>query len=161
MRKIATLLAAMFICLGAMAQDNKAGRPRFTPEEFEQKLHAFVASEAAFSPKEEEAFFRLHKEMRQKQHKVQKRIQKLKRPDTENAGNKEMAQRVIKIAELEEECADIKKDYYEKMAREIPGKKLHKAILAEDAFHRQMLRKFSPKREHRRIEMTTTRKGRR
>lgn len=151
----------MFICLGAMAQDNKAGRPRFTPEEFEQKLHAFVASKAAFSPKEEEAFFRLHKEMRQKQHNVQKRIQKLKRPDTENAGDKEMAQRVIKIAELEEECADIKKDYYEKMAREIPGKKLHEAILAEDAFHRQMLRNFSPKREHRRYEMTSARKPRR
>lgn len=161
MRKIVTLLAAMFICLGATAQDNKAGRPRFTPEEFEQKLHAFVGSRAAFSPKEEEAFFRLHKEMRQKQHKVLQRIQKLKRPDTENTSDKEMARRVIKIAELEEECADIKKDYYEKMARVIPGSKLHKAILAEDAFHRQMLRHFSPKREHRRIEMTNTRRGRR
>lgn len=161
MRKILTLLAAMLVCLGATAQDNRAARPRFTPEEFEQKLHAFVSPKADFSPKEEEAFFRLHKEMRQQQQKVQKRIQRLKRPDTENAGDKEMARRVVKIAELEEECADIKKDYYEKMARVIPGSKLHKAILAEDAFHRQMLRHFAPKREHRRIEGSSVKGSRR
>lgn len=145
MKKILTLFTAIIICLGAAAQDRKPDRPRFSPEEFEQKLHEFVSPKAGFTAKEEEQFFRLHKEMRQKQQKLQKQIGKLKRPNTEGADDKEMARRVMKIAELEEECADIKEDYYEKMSRVIPGRKLHKAILAEDAFHRQMLRHFAPK----------------
>lgn len=145
MRKILTLLTALVICLGAAAQGKKADHPRFSPEEFEQKLHEFISPKVGFTAREEEDFFRLHKEMRQKQMKIQKQIGKLKRPDTEGAGDKEMARRVIKIAELEEECADIKEEYYEKMSRVIPGRKLHKAILAEDAFHRQMLRHFAPK----------------
>lgn len=145
MRKILILFMATLLCLGATAQNRKPGHPRFSPEEFEQKLHDFVSPKAGFTAREEEDFFRLHKEMRQKQMKLQKEIGKLKRPDTEGADDKEMARRVMKIAELEEECADIKQDYYEKMARVIPGRKLHKAILAEDAFHRQMLRHVAPR----------------
>lgn len=152
MRKILALFTAIIICLGATAQERKPRGPRFSPEEFEQKLHEFVCPKAGFTPQEEEDFFRLHKEMRLKQQELQKQIGKLKCPKTEEASDKEMARRVVKIAELEEECADIKKDYYEKMARVIPGRKLHKAILAEDAFHRQMLRHVSPRHGHRRIE---------
>lgn len=145
MRKILTLLMAACLCLGAMAQGKNPDKPRFSPEEFEQKLHEFISPKAGFTAKEEEDFFRLHKEMRQKQMAIQKQIGKLKRPNKEEADDKEMARRVLKIAELEEECAEIKEDYYEKMTRVIPGRKLHKAILAEDAFHRQMLRHVAPK----------------
>ncbi len=154
MRKIATLFLSLLLCVAALAQqqrDNK-GQPRFDPKAFDQKLEGFISEKAGFSEKESQAFFKLYNEMRDKQRQQQKEINDLKKPAASGDTDAEMSKRVLRIAELEAKSANIKTEYYKKLAKVVPGKKLHKAIVAEDMFHRELLRRAGgqgQQRQHR------------
>ncbi len=145
MKKILTLLTAIMLCLGTRAheQERKEHR-RFNPQEFQQKLQNFINEKAEFTCEESQKFFHLFNEMKKKQRQLQKEIRKIKH-SRENLDDQQMAEHVVKIAELESQSAELKTNYYREMAKVIPGKKLFKAILAEDGFHRQMLRRFASK----------------
>ncbi len=150
MKKIASIFICLLLCISAVAQQQRSdkGQPRFDPKAFEQKLEAFITKNAGFSEKESQAFFKLYNEMREKQRQQAKEIGELKKPASSDATDAEMAKRTLQIAELETKSARIKEEYYKKLAKVVPGKKLHRAIVAEDMFHRDMLRNMGPQGQH-------------
>ncbi len=149
--KTKQILLTLLLCLatvGAAAQPQKEKRgPRFNPEKYHQMLVCQITQEAQLSEQEAQDFFKLYDEMKDKQRKLQKEINQQKFRDRKTLSDKEAQQRILKMLELEEEMADIKEDYYKKMLKKLPASKMHSAILAEDAFHRQMLRKFEPQQK--------------
>ncbi len=144
--KTKQILLTLMLCLatiGAAAQPRKENRgPRFNPQQYHQKLVGHITHDAQLSEQEAQDFFKLYDEMKDKLRKLQKEINQLKYRDCKKLTDKEAQQRILKMLDLEEEMADIKEDYYKKMLKKLPAGKMHRAILAEDAFHRQMLRKF-------------------
>ncbi len=149
--KTKQILLTLLLCLstvGVAAHSQKEKRgPRFNPQQYHQMLVNHITHEAKLSEQEAEDFFKLYDQMKDKQRKLQKEINQLKYRDRKDMTDKEAQQRILKMLELEEDMADIKEDYYKKMLKKMPAGKMHSAILAEDAFHRQMLRKFEPQQK--------------
>ena len=60
-----------------------------------------------------------------------------------NTSDKKYQEALMQIADLHEKAADLEEDYYEKMCKAISPKKVFAIIQADDAFHREMLQRFS------------------
>ncbi len=145
-RATCAILIMMAALTGASAQPQGG---RFNPEEFRAHLEGFISREAGLTASEGKAFFPLFHEMKEKQHKMQDEIFRLKRngPD-DNASDKDFATAVQRIKSLEVEKAELEAQYYKKMCKAIPARKVYRAMKAEDKFHRVMLDNFrKPKRK--------------
>lgn len=141
------LAVALAMSLGVWAQGQHGGqgdRSKFNPEEFRVRLERHISRQAGFSAQESQKFFSIFHEMKDKQQKLQQEMFKLKknRPAT-NASDKEYSNAILKIKDLNAEIAELEEDYYKKMCKAISPKKVYQAMLAEDDFHRQMLRRFN------------------
>ena len=116
---------------------------RFNPEEFRAHLESFISREANLTASEGKAFFPLFHEMKERQRKLQDDIFALKRNGPSgNASDKEYAAAIQKIKNLEVEKAELEEQYYKKMCKAVPARKVYQAMKAEDKFHRKMLNDF-------------------
>lgn len=141
------LAVALAMSLGVWAQGQHGGqgdRSKFNPEEFRARLEGHISRQAGFSAQESQKFFSIYHEMKDKQHELQQKMFKLKknRP-APNAPDKEYFSTILEIKDLNAEIAELEKDYYKKMCKAISPRKVYQAMLAEDDFHRQMLRRFN------------------
>ena len=145
MKKI-LILFLFQLCAGIslMAQQE---RGKFNPEEFRAKLEAFITQEAGFTPAEAQAFFPVFHKMKEEQRALQREIFTLKRiPMDANSSQKDYASKIQRICELNVRMAQIQENYYKKLAKTVPAQKVYKALLAEDTYHRKMLRQFNGRR---------------
>ena len=143
MKRQTTIIAlALLLALPALAQNDK--RPRFDPEEFKTKMEAYIAQRACLTQGECEKVFPIYHEMKEKQRQLQKKEHELKyktlKPDD---AEKNYQDALAQIAELHVEGAKIESTYYKKMCKAVSAKKVYGIILAEDAFHREMLQRFN------------------
>lgn len=137
------IIALMGIALiPAMAQQQQ--NRRFNPEEFKARAIAYLSEKAGLTSEEANAFFPVFEEFKNKQRGIYRQIHQLKK---ECPASDEAAQNaIIRIAELERESATLAISYYRRLCKIIPAQKVYKVILAEDAFHRDMLQKFGKSR---------------
>lgn len=145
MKKIIIFAVAIIIGVGAFAQGQQGGRRgagQFSPERFKQKMTGFITAEADFTQSEANAFFPIFSEFKDKQRDIMQKIMRLKQPKGEEQ-NVNYEQRVLQIAALDKEAATLETTYYKKLCKTVPAKKVYKALIAEDRFHRQMLEKFN------------------
>ena len=132
----------LLVALPVLAQNDR--RPRFNPEEFKAKLEAYVAQHACLTQDECEKVFPIYHEMKEKKRELQKQEHKLKSSTSKtDASEKEYQDALNRIAQLHIESAKIENQYYKKMCKEIPAKKVYGILLAEDVFHREMLNRFN------------------
>lgn len=117
--------------------------PPFNVEEFRAKMKAYITQKAELTPAECEKVFPLFQEMKAKQRELKKQEMKLKRSEMPD-GDKESQERLHKIAQLHVNAAKLEETYYRKMCKAISAKKVYAVILADDAFHREMLQSFAP-----------------
>jgi len=143
MRRLLTTIAmTLLLALPVLAQSEK--RARFSPEEFKAKLETFIAQRAYLSPSECEKVFPIYHEMKEKQRELQKKEHQLKYKTLKfEDSEKEYQEALAQIANLHIEGAKIESTYYKKMCKAISAKKVYGIILAEDAFHREMLQRFN------------------
>lgn len=141
-RKILLSLSLFLFLALAQAQELK----RFSPEEFRNHLESYIMREACLTPSDAKSFFPLFHELKNKQREIHEKVATLKRKKlSPNADDKEYADILFEINELKIEAAKLDETYYKKMCKVISAQKVHSAILAEDHFHREMLRRFSRK----------------
>lgn len=143
MKKLTTLIATlMLLMLPALAQEQK--HPRFNPEEFKARMEAYISQKACLSQAESEKVFPIFHEMKQKQRELMKKEQKLKQSNFDSdTADKKYQEVLMKVAELHKQAANVEEDYYKKMCKAISPKKVYAIIQADDAFHRDMLQRFS------------------
>ncbi len=136
-RRIALFALLCFCALGAAAQQQQ----RFKPDEFRAQLEHHIIKEARLTREEADKFFPIFNEMKEKQRQIAQKAQELKRkcPSTD----KEAQEQVNKIAELGVQQAKVEKDYYAKLLKVVPARKLLCALTADDGFHRQMVQKMA------------------
>lgn len=117
---------------------------RFSPKEFRAHLEEFISKEAGLTASEGKAIFPIFHEMKEKQFKAQDKIFRLKRNGpASNASDKEFANAIQKIKNLEVEKAETEEEYYKKMCKAISARKVFLVMQAEDKFHRRMLNNFN------------------
>lgn len=131
-------------CLYILAQQE---RGKFNPEVFRAQLEEFISKRAEFNNAEAQAFFPIFHEMKEEQRNLQKEIFKIKRNTQEEASEKDYAGKIDRICEINTKMTQIQTSYYKKMYKVVPAQKVYKAMLAEDAFHRMMLRQLDQRRK--------------
>lgn len=141
LRASCIVIMMMAMLTGTLAQPP---RGRFNPKEFRAHLEEYVSKEAGLTASEGKAFFPLFHEMKEKQRKIQDEIFRLKRNSPAcNANDKEFANAIQKIKNLEVEKAETEEEYYKKMCKAISARKVFLAMQAEDKFHRRMINNFN------------------
>lgn len=141
LRASCIVIMMMAMLTGTLAQPP---RGRFNPKEFRAHLEEYVSKEAGLTASEAKAFFPLFHEMKEKQFKTQNEIFRLKRNSPAcNASDKEFANAIQKIKNLEVEKAETEEMYYKKMCKAISARKVFLVMQAEDKFHRRMLNNFN------------------
>lgn len=130
--------------LCTMAQQE---RWKFNPEEFRAKLEEFITKKAEFTSAEAQTFFPIFHQMKEEQRNLQKEIFTLKRiPKDANPSEKDYTDKIQRICELNTKMAQVQENYYKKLYKAVPAQKVYKAMLAEDSYHRMMLRQFDQRR---------------
>ena len=138
------LLAFAFaLCLSAQEAD---GQQKFSPDKFDAELRQFITDEAKLTEQEAEKFFPVYKEMQAMQRVVfgkQKALAK-STPGDEEACKEAIRQR----DENDLEMKRIQQTYHEKFLKLLPASKVYAILLAEDQFHRRMLKRANPYGQH-------------
>lgn len=143
-RKTIILLAVLTALCGAPLNAQQHGKKPFSPQDFVKKLESFIVREASLTPTEATAFFPIFHELHDKQRGIEWQIRNLKkRTLPADATDKDYYNLIKEINALKIESAELEDTYYKKMCKAIPAEKVHSAILAEDKFHRGLLRNFS------------------
>lgn len=146
LRASCIVIMMMAMLTSALAQPPKG---RFSPEEFRAHLEEFISKEAGLTASEGKAFFPIFHEMKEKQTKAQDEIFRLKRNGpASNASDKEFANAIQKIKNLEVEKAETEEVYYKKMCKAISARKVFLVMQAEDKFHRRMINNFNRQRKN-------------
>ena len=148
-RKIIIIALCLFAVLPIIAQGQDKHKG-FNYDEFRKKMELFITKEAGFSAEDAQKFFPIFHEMKAKQMKLGNKIKKLKKDplddddddDDDDENEDEWAEAVIEIEELKVKQAQIGETYIKRLCKTISGEKVFKALKAEDAFHRQILKNF-------------------
>lgn len=135
MKKYIVILSyCLLMAVTVSAQEQK----KFSPEQFDAELKAFITREAAFTQQEADKYFALYKEMRQKQRAIY---------DSQRSANKEKPADEASAAAAVKQCdkqnielKQIEQKYHEKMLSAVPATKVYEAIRAENRFHRRMMK---------------------
>ena len=139
-RLFLTLISIAFLLLTASSQSRDK---RLSKENYQAQLEQFIIQEAQFTAKEAADFRVIFKEMQNKQRKTFEAMKDdWHKP---GRGEKECAEAIRQKDKMDIELKTLQQQYHNKLLKVIPASKVFKAIIAEDKFHRQMLRKWSNK----------------
>ena len=106
-------------------------------------MEQHITRKAELTTAEVEKFFPIFHEMKTKQRELTRKAHDLKRnPPASTASEDDYSRVVQDIAKAEKEVAETGVTYYKRLCKAISPKKVYQAMLADDAFHRQMLRDF-------------------
>lgn len=138
------LLAFNSLAFAERNVEGADGRPRFNPTEFRAKLERHITAKASLTESEAQKFFPIYFEMKDKQLDIMKQINKLKycKPGC-NATEKDFSNAIQKAKELNVKQAELEETYYKRLCKAVSPKKVYEAMLAEDEFHRNMLKNFN------------------
>ena len=136
-RLTSIIVMSLVLMLQMSAQENK--HPRFNPEEFKAKLEAFITEKADLTQEESKRVLPIYQEMKDKQRKLKQTEWKLKRNAKKLDSDKECQEALMKIVQTRIESAKLEEGYCKKMCKVVPAQKVYAMMLAEDAFHRELL----------------------
>ncbi len=139
-RLFLTLISIAFLLLTASSQSRDK---RLSKENYQAQLEQFIIQEAQFTAKEAADFRVIFKEMQNKQRKTFEAMKDIWHKP--GRGEKECAEAIRQKDKMDIELKNLQQQYHNKLLKVIPASKVFKAIIAEDKFHRQMLRKWSNK----------------
>ncbi|MBO4905952.1 MAG: hypothetical protein J5486_02810 [Bacteroidaceae bacterium] len=142
MKHISVFIFTLLLPLMLFAQQHTAGgeRPRFNPQEFQQRMQQTITREAELTTEEATAFFPIYNEMKQKQRTINDQIRDLKRQTPGCGSEADYLTAITRIKQLQVEMAEVERDYYQRLCGAVSPVKVFKAMRAEDNFHRSMVR---------------------
>ena len=139
-RLFLTLISIAFLLLTASSQSRDK---RLSKEHYQAQLEQFIIQAAQFTAKEAADFRVIFKEMQNKQRKTFEAMKDIWHKP--GRGEKECAEAIRQKDKMDIELKNLQQQYHNKLLKVMPASKVFKAIIAEDKFHRQMLRKWSNK----------------
>lgn len=129
------LILQLLMALSVSAQGQQL---KFSPEKFDADMEKFVTEQAKLTQQEADKFFPLFREMHKKQRAVYHKIRQATKQQP--ADDKACEATLKECDKLNVELRQIEQTYHLKMMKAIPAKKAYDAIMAENQFHRRMMR---------------------
>jgi Spy/CpxP family protein refolding chaperone len=129
------LILQLFMVVSVSAQ---GGHQKFSPEKFDADMEKFVTEQAKLTQQEADKFFPLFREMHKKQRAVYHKIRQATKQQP--ADDKACETTLKECDKLNIELRQIEQSYHQKMMKAVPAKKVYDAIMAENNFHRRMMR---------------------
>jgi len=142
MRRTTILLWLMMLAMTVSAQD----KGKFSPEQFEADMEAFIVREAALSQQEAATLFPMLREMHEKQRKLMGKMHRCRKEKP--ADDKAAAEAIKRCDELGIKMKQLEMKYHEMMLKELPASKVFAAIGAESRFHRKMMKGWQKRDRH-------------
>lgn len=145
MKRYLAFIVFVLVCLfPALAQQREGGRPRFNLEEFQSRMKTFICARAALSQAEADKVFPVFFEMKQKRMENTRQVGALTMEAFKKTDAKECDALLKQITALNVESSKLEQAYYAKISKLVGAKKALNVMFADDAFHREMLRKAAP-----------------
>ncbi|MCR5680614.1 MAG: hypothetical protein K6G08_10480 [Prevotella sp.] len=141
-KTLSILLLTIALSISTFAQDFQ----RFSPERFEANLQEYITKEANLTPQEVAKFFPIYKEMRAKQRNIftKQRQQGIIKPQDEAGCMKAIKDHDAFDLELKR----IQQSYHEKFLEILPASKVYDILVAEDRFHRGIMKNWGRGQRH-------------
>jgi hypothetical protein len=134
------LMIMILVTLTTAAQPKK--RPPFSPAKFEAELEQFIASDACLTPTESAKFFPIYRQMMKKQRMLFDEMRRFRHVDPKD--NAACADAIRRQDEVDIQIKQLQQEYHARFMLVLPACKALAVIKAEEKFHRQMFRKFTP-----------------
>ena len=148
MKRFGLIIGMLSITFSLFAQGRLSEDRR---KEFEAQKVAFFTSEMNLTPEEATKFWPLYNEMQVKIREEGEKIRNLAgRPSTNPAEKgaqnkiteKEAQSKIDTILKAEENIQNIKREYYQKLVKELSARKVWLMMEAERKFHRELWKKL-------------------
>lgn len=140
MKKTIALLSFMLCAAFAVAQPQAGQMGKFNPEQFKTNMHKYIADKAQLTSEEQEAFFPLFDEMKNKERSLFASQRKIKLiPQTDE----EYREAIKQYDKIDVALKNLQRVYHQKFLNVLPAKKVFWVIRAEDGFRTQMLRNMA------------------
>lgn len=139
--KIVILLSLFLGSSSLWAQGKLSEEKR---KEFEAQKVAYFTQSLELTPEEAAVFWPLYNEMTKKIRELGMRMRETSRETTasKTLTENEEKQQVLNMLEHEQKMLDIKKEYYQKLMKVIPARKVGLLDRTERKFHKQLLQKM-------------------
>ena len=145
-----TILTLIFVLspflLVAQPHGQRQDGQRFDPQKFQQMVEQALTKAGQLTEEEARTFFPLYNEMRSKQREMGRRMHELR--DCKPSNAKACAETIIQIKRLQVEMAELERDYYKRILKQVPAEKVFKMMKAEDDFHRRMVKRQNDHNRH-------------
>lgn len=145
MKKYILTTICIIFTLMAFAQQNNPRR-RFSPEEFKNRMEAFITKEACLTQDEAQKFFPMLHEMLEKQRETNGKSFGIMRKGFTAKSESDYQNIIEEVTDLEIENKKIEKNYYKKFHSVLSWEKIHKVRIAINKYNMEALRRFTPHR---------------
>ena len=140
MKKFVSILC-LFLFSMTFSLSISGHRPRkFDPQQFEKRLHQYIATEAGLTPGEAAAFFPLFDEMQRKQRLLFDKMRIYMHTNTDD--NRASLKAIQAMDNNDLEIKKLQKEYHQKFCKVLPAGKVLQILKADDKFHRKAFKKM-------------------
>ena len=140
MKKFVSILC-LFLFSMTFSLSISRQRPRkFDPQQFEKRLHQYIATEAGLTPGEAAAFFPLFDEMQRKQRLLFDKMRIYMHTNTDD--NRASLKAIQAMDNNDLEIKKLQKEYHQKFCKVLPAGKVLQILKADDKFHRKAFKKM-------------------
>lgn len=140
MKKFVSILC-LFLFSMTFSLSISGQRPRkFDPQQFEKRLHQYIATEAGLTPGEAAAFFPLFDEMQRKQRLLFEKMRVYMHTNTDD--NRASLKAIQAMDNNDLEIKKLQKEYHQKFCKVLPAGKVLQILKADDKFHRKAFKKM-------------------
>ena len=153
MKRLATLLLTLVLCIGIHAQNQGGARhnePRkeFNPEQFKKDMREFVTREAKLTDAEAARFFPMLEEMYEKQHQLTRHQRELMQKGKGGTALKESDYEniIVQSTNMDIEAKKLEQSYFKKFHTVLSWQKVFAVRQALNRFHMEALKQFHPGR---------------
>ena len=137
------LFLFLWLACATIANAQNPGGNRLSKEQFMAELEKFITAEADLTPQECSRLFPIMREMYFKQRKY---FEKMKHSNMKMPKTEAECRAAVKMRDkIDLDIKKLQQTYHNKMLEAVSPCKVMKVILAEDRFHRRMLKNWTRK----------------
>lgn len=147
MKNIIIVILLLVASFGVKAQE--CPKRKAMMKRFEAQKVAYITQELDLTPQESQKFWPVFNEMNKKLNELKKKKAHKRRPIVvEEMSDKEVMVLCDEILQTELDRANIKKEYFDKIKKILPAKKVFRLLHVERDFKRKLLGKIGCKHRH-------------
>lgn len=138
MKQLSLILALSLLLVGQLSAQRNGSDDRTRREKIEAVKVAFITQELALTPEESQGFWPIYNELRDKIKAIRKGDTKLDKVDLSSMTDAELEKAFLEDLTNDEQEIALKKEYFQKLKKVIPVRKIVQLRKIEVEFRRRL-----------------------